>query len=81
MERTGESHETVIRMRSIPRKYHNMLETKHFLNHPIQNAGVVHGTEMRPSMGYEILVMNQGRTLSRSYNLKRKAVVSIPIDM
>lgn len=75
--RNAESHDTIIRrLRSIPRKHHSALLPRHFGQDPATNTGVVRGLTMGPTMGLEILMVQQGRTLSRAYNFKRLQIVS-----
>jgi hypothetical protein len=70
-----EARETVARMRSIPRKRLRLLEPERFGQDPRTNVCTVRGAEMRPSMGLEVLMLRQGRTLSHALNLKRKMTV------
>ena len=75
--KNAESHDTIVRrLRSIPRKHHSSLKPVHFGQRPATNTGVVSGLRMAPSMGLEIVVTLQGRTLSRAYNFKRLQIVS-----
>lgn len=75
--RNEQAAETVVkRLRSIPRKHHGALQPVHFGQNPLTNTGVVRGLAMGPSMGLEILMTMQGRTLSRAYNFKRLQIVS-----
>jgi hypothetical protein len=63
-------------MRSISRKHQSSLSTDHFGQDPSTNGGIVRGVEMRPTLGLEIMMMRQGRSLSHSLNLKRYMTVS-----
>lgn len=75
--RNEDSLETIVRrLRSIPRKHHSCLQPVHFGQNPATNTGVVRGLTMGPTMGLEILMTMQGRTLSRAYNFKRVQIVS-----
>lgn len=62
-------------MRSIPRKHHKALEKQLFGQDPSKNSAVVRGLQMGPTMGLEIIMSFQGRTLSKAYNLTREMIV------
>ena len=77
--KTDLDHESVTRMRSIPRRHHKALENRHFNPDPRVNHLVVRGLQLMPSMGYEVVMSYQGRTLAKAYNLKRTVTVSFDI--
>jgi hypothetical protein len=72
---TGDDHQTVVRLRSIPRKHHKRLAARHFTQDPALNSATLRGLEMRPTQGLEIVMVQQGRTLARALNNKRKMTV------
>jgi len=67
--------EIVRRLRSIPRKHHSSLEICHFGQNPALNQGVVRGLTMAPSLGLQIIMSMQGKSLSKAYNLTRSMTV------
>jgi hypothetical protein len=67
--------EIVRRLRSIPRKHHSSLEKCHFGQNPALNQGVVRGLTMAPSLGLQIIMSMQGKSLSKAYNLTRSMTV------
>ena len=75
--KTGDTHDTVVRVRSIPRKLANKLEPRHFTQDPAQNAAVLSGITMRGTMGFEIVMLREGRSLPRPYNMRRHQLVII----
>jgi hypothetical protein len=68
--------EIVRRLRSIPRKHHSALNVSHFGQDPGKNAGVVRSLAMGPTMGLQILMTVQGKSLSKAYNMTRFMTVS-----
>jgi len=74
----SQTYETIIKkLRSIPHKYHQSLDFKHFTQDPRENAGYVRGLTMGPSAGMEIIMSQQGKALSKAYNLTRFMTVSL----
>ena len=64
-----------IRMRSIPRKLHHKLSLDHFSQDPLCNRAAMRTTLMRPTPGFEMVMMRQSRWLSHAINGKRHMVV------
>lgn len=73
--KTGDTMETVARMRSIARKHQSKLSVLHFGQNPLTNTAIVRGAEMRPTAALEVVMQRQGKKLSHALNLKRKMIV------
>jgi hypothetical protein len=74
-----ETETALARMRSIPRKRQHLLGPAKFGQDPRDNMCTVRATEMKPTLGLEVVMLQQGRTLSHGLNLKRKMIVSSKI--
>ena len=79
-ESPEDKEEVLKRLRSIPRKHHSSLKKDHFGQHPAKNSGVVRGLQMGPTMGLQILMTLQGKSLSKAYNFTRNMVVSFVLS-
>jgi predicted metallo-beta-lactamase superfamily hydrolase len=67
--------EIVRRMKSIQRHQQSKLKLAHFGIDPRTNAAVIPSVQMNPSMGLEVHLSVQGKTLACALNLKRKMTV------
>jgi len=67
--------EKLSRMRGIPRKCTNLLEDRHFGQTPATNFGVVSSYALRPTLGMQMVLTAESRSLGVFYNTKRFAVV------
>ena len=65
-----------VRLRSIPRSKHQLLEPRHFGLDPLTNTARVRSTAMRLTTGSEIVVLKESRSLSTSLNFKREMTVN-----
>jgi hypothetical protein len=80
LQRTAEAERPeldVRRMRSVPRRHAAELEPRHYWLNPLTNSAAVRGLTMTPTLGMEVAMMMQGRTIGHSYNLKRKCLVRV----
>jgi hypothetical protein len=51
------------------------LQERHFGQDPATNQAVLGGVEMRPTEGFQIFMIRQGKALAHAINTKRHAVV------
>jgi hypothetical protein len=72
-----EEEEALLRMRSIPRKLTKQLLPRHFGQDPATNCVAARGVEMRPTLGLEMVMLRQSRTMSHALNLKRRMTASL----
>ena len=78
VNKTQDTHDSVVvRVRSIPRKLANQLEPRHFTQTPALNAATLSGVCMRPTMGNEIVMLREGRSLPRPMNMRRHMTVCL----
>jgi len=63
------------RLRSIPRKHHPSLNKELFCQDPAKNHAIIRGVQMQPTLGLQIILSMQGKTLSKAYNLTRQMLV------
>lgn len=73
----GQEVESLRRMRSVSRRQQKSLRDEHFGQDPKKNSGVVRGIQMRPTLGLDIIMVKQSRSLSHAFNLKRAMTVLI----
>ena len=71
---------TLKRLRSVARKYQEGLSRETFGQDPLTNSTNVRGLDMRPTLGLEVVMVHQGRTLAHATNFKRSMTVRLPID-
>ena len=65
-------------MRSVSRRQQKDLSVAHFGQTPGENHAVLRGVRMQPTLGFEIVMMRQSRSLSHAFNFKRKMMVGLP---
>ena len=75
--KTGDSHDTVVRVRSIPRSQANELGVEHFCQDPLTNRATCRGMSMRATLAMQIVHVREGRSLPKSLNLRRKQEVNV----
>jgi hypothetical protein len=71
----GTLQEIVRRMKSIQKYQQSKLQLKHYGLDPRTNGAVIPSVQMNPTMGLEVHMSVQGRTLANALNLKRKMTV------
>ena len=57
------------------RKYQEGLPESIFGQDPLTNSTNVRGLDMRPTLGLEVVMVRQGRTLAHAINFKRRMTV------
>jgi hypothetical protein len=73
-----EAVKDVVRVRSIHRKSHGLLQPIHFEQNPLTNVTSVRNATMRPSLGAMTMLMsNESKTLSNTVNSYRHMLVSL----
>ena len=62
------------------RKYQEGLSESIFGQDPLTNSTNVRGLDMRPTLGLEVVMVRQGRTLAHAINFKRQMTVGWKLD-
>jgi hypothetical protein len=73
----GDGGERVVRVRSVPRRAQELIEEEAFT--PLYgHLTCVRTTTMRPTLGFEMTIREQTRSLPNAMNTKRRCVVGRP---
>ena len=72
-----DGEEKVVRLRGIPRRFHKLLDKSKFEPDPSVNRAVVRGVKLRPTLGMNMVLVCESRSVSHALNMKRKMIVSI----